>query len=288
MSNSSSNPMAARRRLGVELRRLREAAGLSGEQAAAEFGWSQAKISRMESAVTRPTVRDVRDLLEFYQAEPATRDSLLALAAVAATRSQTWWNDYAGAVSVRTRQRTALEADATSVVHFASTIVPGLLQTTEYARGVFSCTGVERTRRNIDLAIAFRAIRKEFVMQHPPDFQVLITESALRWRPAGLTTQREQLLALIAEIRETTSLTLRVLLQYPRDGMLPLPEFMIYKFADPDVPAVAYVETPTGYADLEKPGEIAFYHDAFHALLPQALTPAESLDYVADLANTMQ
>ncbi|NUS73096.1 MAG: helix-turn-helix domain-containing protein [Corynebacteriales bacterium] len=283
-----SSPMAARRRLGVELRRMRETAGFSGEQAAAGFGWSQAKISRMESAVTRPTVRDVRDLLEFYQADPVLRDELLTLAAVAATRSSAWWNDYAGAISVRSRQRIALEADASTILHLAVSVIPGLLQTAEYAREIFSCTGVEETRRNIDLGVAARATRKEFVMRQPPNFPVVITDGALRWRPGSGEVQRNQLRSLLEEAATTPTLSIRVLPQYPRDGMLPLSDFMIYKFADPDVPVVAYVETPTGHTEIEKRTDIEFYEDSFNALLNLTLAEDESLEYIQELVDNIE
>lgn len=280
--------MAARRRLGVELRALREEAGFSGEQAAAHFGWSQAKISRMEAAVNRPTVHDVHDLLELYRAGAAVRDELLSLAATAATREATWWNDYAGTVSVRSRQRTALEADATRILHFQPNVLPGLFQTPEYARAVFTVTGVEMARENIDLAVAFRAIRKEFVMQSSPEYQVLVTDTALRWCPGSTDVQLNQLRALLKEVHHGSKVTIRVILDYPRDGVLPQPDFTIYEFSDSNVPAVAYVEVPTGYFDADKPREILYYQKVFKVLHESALDPGESVRHIERVIEELE
>lgn len=277
--------MAARRRLGAELRRLREVAGLSGEQAAAHFGWSQAKISRMEAAVNRPTVRDVGDLLELYQAPREVCDELLQLAAVAATRETTWWNDYAGTLSIRTRQRTALEADATKIRHFSPHAVPGLLQTAEYARAVFQVSGVELTRDNIDLSVAFRAIRREFVMQNSPDYQVVVTEGALRWRPGSADVQRNQLRSLLDESQMGSRVMVRVATGYPWDGVYPQPDLTIYEFGDPGVPAIGYVETPTGYMEIERATELQYYQDHFRILEESALDARESARFIEGLLS---
>jgi transcriptional regulator with XRE-family HTH domain len=275
--------MAARRRLGTELRRLREASSFSGERAAAHFGWSQAKISRMEAAINRPTVRDVGDLLELYGTPPHERDELLALAAVAATREATWWTDYAGTISVRTRQRTALEAEAATLRHFQPNVIPGLLQTAEYARALFAISGVEETRMNIDLAVAFRAIRQEFVFQSTPSFQLVITGSALRWRPGSGALQKDQLHSLLEKCTKGSNVVLRVLDGYPRDSAYPQPDFTIYEFGQPSVPSVAYIEFPTGYTSTEDDRDIRYYQDTFQSLQESALDPDASIAYIEAL-----
>lgn len=282
-----TQPTAARRRLGAELRRLREAVGISGEQAAAVLDGSQAKISRMESGITRPSVRDVRELLELYRADADTRDELLEIAASASVRHRGWWKDYAAAFGMQVKQRIALESEASEIFHFSPNMIPGVLQTAEYARAVFQNTGNFPTRENIDLAVAYRAARKEQVLQNSAHNNLIITEAALRWMPADGSLQRLQLSSIIDELTSSDSFTVRVLADYPIDAVFPAPDFMIYTFEDVVVPAVGYVETSTGFYELENSVDIAYYDDMFRRMWKKALSPDGSLDFIRQIHDSI-
>ncbi len=282
-----TGPTAARRRLGAELRRLREALGISGEQAAAVLDGSQAKISRMESGITRPSVRDVRELLELYKTDGQTRDELLEIAAAASVRNRGWWKEYAAAFGIQVKQRVALEADASLILHFSPNMIPGGLQTAEYARAVFQNTGNQPTRENIDLAVAYRAARKEQVIQSSSRHHFLVTESTLRWRPADPEVQRIQLLTMANELSHLDMFTLRIIGDYPLDAILPAPDFTIYQFEDKAVPVVGYVEDSTGFHEVESSANIAYYDRVFRLMWERALSPGSSLEFIRKMAESI-
>lgn len=281
----SSGPTAARRRLGSQLRRLRESAGVSGEQAAAVLDGSQAKISRLESGVTRPSVADVRELLEYYRVDEAMKAELLRLARLAAERSRSWWRDYIDAFGVQIRQRAALESEASAILQCCPFIIPGLLQIPEYTQEVFRRTGHEVSRENIDLAVSYQAARKKHVLKNLSRYQILTTDSALRWRPVADFNLTNQLTEIVREIQGNPRLELRILAKYPLDGLLAQPDFSIFTFGDEAVPAAGYLEFPTGVQQLEQSAEVAYYNKVFATLWENSLSRDDSLKYLQDLVE---
>src|SRR5690348_5520351 len=125
------SPLFRRRRLGEELRELREAKGLKLQALAAELGWSHTKLSRLENAKVRPDVADVMDLLEVLGVEPAQEQRLIMLARQANQRG--WWKAYAE-MPQRQAGYAELEAGAREIWQYGLVYVPGLLQTEAYAR----------------------------------------------------------------------------------------------------------------------------------------------------------
>src|SRR3954453_5854023 len=119
-------PTLRRRRLGAELKRCREAAGLTQENVSRHFEWHAAKVTRIETARVAVTPRDVRDLLDLYHVrDDAYRDALVELARM--SRERTWWSDYRDVI--RPGNFVGLEAGASSMLTWEAVIVPGLLQT---------------------------------------------------------------------------------------------------------------------------------------------------------------
>ncbi|HEX3732939.1 MAG TPA: Scr1 family TA system antitoxin-like transcriptional regulator [Mycobacteriales bacterium] len=284
---AETGPTAARRRLGAQLRGLREAAGISGEQAAVILDGSQAKISRLESGVTRPGIADVAALLKFYEADDELYDSLLALAKVAASRSRSWWRDYVDAFGVQVRQRAALESEAFAILHCCPFVIPGVLQTPDYTQVVFERTGHGISRENIELAISYQTARKKHVLANVSAYRVLTTPAALRWRPSATFDPRPQLRSLISDVTAGNCFELRILSEYPADGILAPPDFSIFTFDDEAVPAAGYLELPTGFHALERSSEIQYYDEVFSVLWDMALTEENSLAYVHDMVKKL-
>lgn len=129
----ASSPIVRRQRLGAELRRLRETAGLTGEQVVDRVGWAaKSKLSRLENGRSRPDLADVLDLLDLYQVGGRDRDQLVAIARDAGN-TRGWLRAYA-VMTQRQRGYAELEAGSVQIREYAASIIPGLLQTPEYAR----------------------------------------------------------------------------------------------------------------------------------------------------------
>ncbi len=283
---TETRPTAARRRLGAKLRKLREAAGLSGEQAAAVLDGSQAKISRLESGVTRPGVPDVAALLDLYAVDAAEREELLELARAATSKGRSWWRDYVEAFGVQVRQRAALESEASAILHCCPFVIPGVVQIPEYTRMVFERTGHDVSRDNVDLAVSYQAARKKHVLTSLARYRILTTPAALRWSPSDGFDQSAQLRSLVAEISGDSCFELRVLTDYPVTGVLAPPDFSIFTFDDEAVPAAGYLELPTGFHALESSTEIAYYDGVFATLWNKALNQEDSIAYLRDAVDS--
>jgi transcriptional regulator with XRE-family HTH domain len=130
----SASPTVRLRRLAAELRRLREHAGLTGDQVARRLNWSASKLSRFENAHTTPRTPELRRLLALYDVEGSHADDLLALAQEAAGKG--WWEAFSSTLPPEYAALIGMEAEAESALSWEPLIVPGLLQTGDYAREV--------------------------------------------------------------------------------------------------------------------------------------------------------
>ena len=144
---------SGRRRLGMELRALREATGLNSQQAAEELGCSQSKISRVENGKTPVSVRDVRDLLVLYRVtDEQQRERLLSLARE--SRQRGWWAEFGPWLPSGFDTYAGMEAATASVRAYQAQLVHGLLQTEDYARALLSALRVEDTRNTVEKLVA--------------------------------------------------------------------------------------------------------------------------------------
>ena len=134
------------RRLVIELKRFREAAGLTGEQVAEQMGWSVAKVYRIEGDQVRVLPRDVQRLLTLYGIEGEQRDAVMELARLA--RVKDWWHQYSGAIPEWFQFYVGLEAAASAMKEYNAELVTGLLQTEPYARAVMAAALRADTRRH--------------------------------------------------------------------------------------------------------------------------------------------
>ena len=177
------SPIVSRRRLAAELRRLRELSGRTGDQVADELGWSPSKVSRYELARTGLKPADVRKLLDLYQVGSGHRDELLALATDATRKG--WWEAYSDILPEEFAALIGLEAQASSSWQWNVELVPGLLQTEDYARevnsgyqGVAAVPPVQMERR-----LQARLARQQVLNRDPPfELSVVLDESRLKRR----------------------------------------------------------------------------------------------------------
>ncbi|WP_433332027.1 helix-turn-helix domain-containing protein [Spirillospora sp. CA-294931] len=177
-----TGPPSSQRRLAVELRRLRDLAGVSGRELADRIGISQSKVSRIESGLTLPTAPEVSAWSAAVNASPDTAALLEALTEVAFTEVHRWSQTLRGRPHLQGDIQ-EVESASQRVMVFENAIVPGLLQTAEYARRVFAFFAPDGTEADLSAAVAGRLDRQLALFDQARRFEFLITEAALRWRP---------------------------------------------------------------------------------------------------------
>lgn len=279
------SPTVRRRRLGLELRRLREAAHLTLEQAAERLEFSTAKLSRIENAQVTATPLDVRGMLEIYEADAELRDALVQMAREA--RQKGWWQPDYGDLPIATR--VGLETAAASISQYSGLLVPGLLQVSDYARAVLRAIRLdlkpqpEEIERRVELRMARQSI---LTQDAPPAIWMVLDEAALRRPVGGRKVMREQLQHL-TEMAAVRNVTLQVLPyaagEHPGlDG-----GFCIIGFPERGDPDVVYIETTTSDLYLELADAINRYTLLFDHIRAVALSPVESVEFLANMTREL-
>jgi transcriptional regulator with XRE-family HTH domain len=275
---TTRTPTGRRRRLGAELRRLREAAGLTIDRVAEVLECSQSKVSRIETGQVSATPRDVRDMLALYRVSDAQREAMVQIAREA--RQRGWWQKFVD-VPDGVPAYVGLEAAATSIDIYMSLIVPALLQTADYARAVIGTVRPDLPATEIDRRVELRLRRQALLDQdHPPALRVLLDDTVLR-RPVGgaevMAAQRRQLL----EDAARPAVTLQVLpteagAHAGMDG-----PFTIIGFPAVAERDVVALDSAADALYLESPEDLRRYRRVFELLLPAALAPEASAELIA-------
>jgi transcriptional regulator with XRE-family HTH domain len=284
-----ASPTVRRRRLAAELRRLREHANLTGDQVAEHMGWSASKVSRLENAHTPPRAPEIRKLLALYGAADRIAD-LLELAREAQT-SKGWWESYSQTLPPEYATLIGLEAEATATMSWAPLIVPGLLQTSDYARevtnglveGIAPISPAE-TRRRVEARLARQQV---LTRDNPLQFSAILDESVLFRRFGDRTVMQSQIKRL-QDLSERANITLRIL---PLDGPHPIGTgaFVLLQFDEVhDVTHrdVVYLEHLTGGRYVEEEEESFTYRRTFARLSDLALDEAKSQKMIASAHDT--
>ncbi|HET8680399.1 MAG TPA: helix-turn-helix transcriptional regulator, partial [Micromonosporaceae bacterium] len=282
------SPTVRRRRLGAELRRLREAAGLTGDQVIARIGWASAsKLSRLENGRSRPDLADVLDLLDLYAVSGRRREELVAVARDAGN-TRGWLRSYP-VMTQRQRGYAELESGCADIREYAHSIIPGLLQTPGYARVRILSSGPLQPADGHDpeTEVAARLARQAILTRavDPPRYQVVLEESALTGRAGPPDVLHEQL-SHLCHLAELPNVSLQVL---PRDATiaewyLPHTPFSIYRFADPGDPETVAVEGLASDLVLVEKPDVGRYTLVFEWLREAALPPADSLTWLTEKA----
>jgi transcriptional regulator with XRE-family HTH domain len=260
------------------LRRLREQAGKTIEQAAEALECSDSKVSRIETGQVRVTLRDVRELLDLYGVGGRQRDAVLEVAEKARVRA--WWQAYGDAPGV---PMVGLQAVATAIQTYEAQLVPGLLQTADYSRTVIEAIAPELAREQVQRRVELRMERQARLAEDNPPTLTAVLDEAVLQRPIGsAATMCEQLLHL-ARAAELPSVTIQVLPfdQGQHAGLSG--SFTIFRLPEPD-PAVVFLEQITRELYLETAAELRQYSDAFERLRSQALSPRQSVERIRRLA----
>lgn len=244
MDAGGPDPTVHRRRLRTELRKARESAGLTQRDTAQAMDWSLSKLIRIETGAVSITTNDLRALVGHYGiSDQAKVDDLLQLARAARERSP--WNVYRDLVSPEFVSFLGYESAASVIRNFEPLLIPGLLQTEEYAREVIGV--IERNdKRRVDSLTDLRLQRQEVLNQeNPPSLHCVLDEAVIRRVVGNRDIMRHQLRHL-AEMAHRPNVTIRVIPFakgiYPR---LRVP-YVLFEFPDPQDEDILYIENPQG------------------------------------------
>ncbi|MER6979257.1 helix-turn-helix domain-containing protein [Streptomyces carpinensis] len=279
---SNVNPTVRRRRLGQELRRLRELKGMTAEEVAERLLVSQSKISRLENGRRSISQRDVRDLCGVYEVEDhRIVDSLMQMAKD--SRQQGWWHSFG---DIPYSVYIGLETDAASLRVYDPQVVPGLLQTRQYAEALIAGALPETAPADIDKRVQVRMRRQERISasENPLRLWTVLDEAALRRVVGNRALMREQLEHL-AEQSQLPHVTVQVI---PFDmGAHPglNGQYAILEFPDAADSSVVYIEGVTSDLYLEKANDVHKYSVMYEHLRAQALNVEQSRQFIADIAK---
>lgn len=281
----SPTPTVKRKRLGIELRRLREEAGLTCEQVGDRLGYSGPRISRIETGKISAKPGDVHELLEVYGVTGEAATALEQLARDA--RRKGWWHTYGMNLPDWFQAYVGFEAEATVFRDFQPLYIPGLLQTEDYARAVLNAAPVQDHPEDIDRQVALRMERQEILTKNdPPEFWFVISEAALRVRVGAPAVTRAQLLHL-AELAGRPKIGIQVLPFTTPAHVNPISGFRILDFPDQRDPTIIYIEHLTGALFLERDDEVRRYTVIFDHLRAEALGKNPSVDLIRQIADEM-
>ncbi|MFC7386291.1 helix-turn-helix domain-containing protein [Sphaerisporangium rhizosphaerae] len=278
------SPTVRLRRLARELRKMREATGLSPEGAAAQLGWSRSKVSRIETGRTRASTADVAQICDLYGTPSSTRAALVELAKE--VRRRGWWTAYA---DVFTGSYVALEDEASLIHQWEVQLVPGLLQTEDYARTVISVVRPEQyDPQEIDRRVMARMARRTLLSRtNAPQLHAVLDEGVLRRRIGSRALMHDQLEALIIAARRP-NVTIQVL-PYSAGAHAGLEgAFTILSFPDEVDPDVAYIESTAGDVYVESSEQVDRYKVAFERIRDVALIPEESIGLITDTKEQLE
>lgn len=278
---SNVNPTVRRRRLGQELRRLRELKGMTAEEVAERLLVSQSKISRLENGRRSISQRDVRDLCGVYEVEDhRVVDSLMQMAKD--SRQQGWWHAFG---DIPYSVYIGLETDAASLRVYEPQVVPGLLQTPAYAEALIQGALPETPTTDVEKRVQVRLRRQERISADEPlRLWAVVDEAALRRVVGSPLVMREQLERLV-EQSQLPHVTVQIL---PFDmGAHPglNGQYAILEFPDAADSSVVYIEGVTSDLYLEKPHDVQKYSVMYEHLRAQALNAEQSRQFIADMAK---
>jgi transcriptional regulator with XRE-family HTH domain len=272
-----TGPTVRRMLLGAQLRKLREAKGITREAAGYQIRSSDSKISRMELGRVGFKERDVADLLTLYDVtDEQERGALLELARQA--NSQGWWHRYGDVSPAWLQPLLGLESAATLIRTYEVQFVPGLLQTADYARAVVLLGHGQATSEENERRVALRMERQQMLNRSdPPQLWAVVDEAVLRRPIGGPAVMRGQIGALV-EATKLSNITLQVVPFHAGGHAAAGGAFTLLRFPDEDLPDVVYMEQLTSAIYLEKRDEVDQYAAAMERLAVEAEAPTRTLE----------
>jgi transcriptional regulator with XRE-family HTH domain len=279
--NVAGSPTARRRRLAIELKKLREEHKMTCTQVGEALDWSGSKVNRMETGQGRVQPSDIDALCRFYGTNDELRELLKGLAKDSKTRG--WWQAHGDAVPSWFSVYVGLEQAASSLRQYQCEFVPGLMQTPEYAAELHRATS-QLSSEELTRSVAVRMERQTLLTaENPPDLWVVIHESVLRHVVGSPALMREQLDRMLT-VMDYGNVTLQILPfdagSYPATGA-----FTVLGFPEQEDPDIVYRDGLTDAVYLELPEDIAQYTKAFDNLRAIAMSPPRSAELIKNLSK---
>jgi transcriptional regulator with XRE-family HTH domain len=284
--SSKPSPTLLRRQLGAELRRLREGARKTAAEAATALGWSESKVSRIETANSSIRNPDLNKLFDLYQTSEVERGRLTAL--TTQSRQRAWWEAYGDALLGAYETYIGFESEAESIFTFDLTILNGLLQTVEYASAVIGSLSVGERPDAVTQRVSVRMGRQAVLTRDPPPLLWSIVDEAVLRRPVGgPDVMRRQLMRLL-EVGDRPTVTLQVLplsvgVHRGVDG-----SFSVLAFAGETELPLVYCDGMTGGVFRNRPDEVRRYHMAIESLRSLALGHGDTIEFIQNAIRELE
>jgi transcriptional regulator with XRE-family HTH domain len=277
-----SGSMVRRILLGSQLRRLREAKGITREDAGYTIRASESKISRMELGRVSFKERDVTDLLSLYGVEDETeRGALLTL--VREANQAGWWHSFSDAMPNWFQTYVGLEEASALIRLYEVQFVPGLLQTEDYMRSLMTLNRPNLDRGEVDRRINVRMHRQKLIEDaEGPRLWAIVDEAALRRPVGGPTVMRAQIQRLI-EAADMPNVILQVMPFRFGGHAAESGAFTILRFPEQDLPDVVYLEQLTSALYLDKRDDVDQYLQVMERLSVDSQTPGSSVELLSDM-----
>lgn len=278
------SPTVGRRRLGIELRKLREQNRLTMGRVAEDSGLSEPTLSRVENGKRVLKQVELRGLLDLYGVkDPVQQQRLRDMAKVAA--EDAWWDQYDGVLPSGLGSYVGLEAEAIALRSYSDRLIHGLLQTADYCRAVIHAGDHRADEEAVESRVRLRMQRQEVLRKRsPPLLRTIMDEAAIRRPIGGRTTMATQLrhLAVVAESPDVSVQIVPFALGAHAgvDG-----HFTLLEFEDSQVQQHVYVESPAGNIFIQKRQAVAEFRERFDRLQMEALSPQESLTLITKAAE---
>jgi transcriptional regulator with XRE-family HTH domain len=279
-------PTVRRRRLGSELRRLREDHSIKLEEVAERLGVAASTLSRIETGKAPTKSVYLTAMLEMYGvSDPAQRQVLVDMAREGHRKG--WWSVYDDVLPTGFGIYVGLEAEAAGLRSFEGEAVQGLFQTPDYARAILREVQVRDTDEQVERLVDLRMKRQEVLDRNPPlDVWMILDEAVIRRTIGGPEVMRDQLARLVEASRKP-NVTLQVLPFSTGSHAGLRGPFSILEFPERADPDVAYVESVAGIIYLEKEREVRTAAEAFDRLRAAALSPGQSTDLIIEAAKDL-
>jgi transcriptional regulator with XRE-family HTH domain len=281
----TSGPTVLRILLGSQLRALREARGITREDAGYAIRASGSKISRMELGRVGFKARDVADLLTLYGVGEQERVGLLEL--VEEANAPGWWHRYGDALPAWFQSYVGLEASATLIRSYEVQFVPGLLQTEAYARAVILLGHGLLSEEEIEQRVELR-MQRQRILSRPGPVRLwsVVDEAALRRPIGGREVMRAQMEHLLT-VTKAPNVTVQIIPFAAGGHSAAGGAFSVLRFADPLMPDVVYTEQLTGALYLDRREDVDRYLEAMERLCVDADPPASTPDTLLEILNDL-
>jgi transcriptional regulator with XRE-family HTH domain len=277
-------PTVRRRRLGTELRNLRDKSGYKLEEVATELGVAPSTLSRIETGKAPTKSAYLNQMLEMYGVtDPEQRRILVDMAREGHRKG--WWAAYDDVLPSGFDIYVGLEAETAGIRSYEISAVPGLLQTADYARAILREMFPRHTADQVDRLVDLRMARQQRFEEDPPlELWAILDEAAVQRTVGGTAVMRRQLDHLLAEAARP-GVTLQVLPFSSGAHAGHGGPFSILEFPEQSDTEVAYVESVAGFIYLERAKEVRVRIEAFDRLRAAALSPAASTDLITRVAR---